>query len=95
MTIELPRRGTRQMLPEILTESKKRTKRRMQQFKERTQTNVVCDGCRNRVAFSSGRGRNLAAANSYSGPGADRGDDRGKIRHVSQPAEVLVGTEKI
>lgn len=95
VTIELPRRGTRQMLPEILTESKKRTKRRMQQFKERTQTNVVCDGCRNRVAFSSGRGRNLAAANSYSGSGADRGDDRRKIRHVSQPAEVLVGTEKI
>ena len=67
VTIELPRRGTRQMLPEILTESKKET-----------QTNVVCDGCSNRVAFGSGRGRNLAAANSYSGPGADRGDDRGK-----------------
>lgn len=66
----------------------------MQQFKERTQTNVICDGCRNRVAFSSGRGRNLAAANSYSGSGADRGDDREKIRDVSQPAEVLVGTEK-
>ena len=61
-----------------LREQKRERKRRMQQFKERTQTNVVCDGCRNRVAFSSGRGRNLAAANSYSGPGADRGDDRGK-----------------
>lgn len=78
VTIELPRRGTRQMLPEILTESKKRMKRRMQQFKERTQTNVVCDGCRNRTAFGSDRGRNLAAANSYSGSGTDGGDDRGK-----------------
>lgn len=28
VTIELPRRGTRQMLPEILTESKKRTKKK-------------------------------------------------------------------
>ena len=79
VTIELPRRGTRQMLPEILTESKKENeKEECSSSKSERKPTSYAMAAAIALLFGSDRGRNLAAANSYSGSGTDGGDDRGK-----------------
>lgn len=96
MTIELPRRGTRQMLPEILTESKKENEKEecSSSKSERKPTSYAMAAAIALLLVLTGVGIWQQRIHI---PGLEQTVETigEKIRHVSQPAEVLVGTEKI
>lgn len=95
VTIELPRRGTRQMLPEILTESKKENEKEecSSSKSERKPTSYAMAAAIALLLVLAGVGIWQQRIHI---PGLEQTVETigEKIRHVSQPAEVLVGTEK-
>ena len=95
VTIELPRRGTRQMLPEILTESKKENEKEecSSSKSERKPTSYAMAAAIALLLVLAGVGIWQQRIHI---PGLEQTVETigEKIRDVSQPAEVLVGTEK-